>query len=70
MRQADKILRHLKTYGSITPAEAVTDYGIYRLASVIYDLKREGVQIHTEIKNSHNRFNEPCKYAQYFLITN
>lgn len=36
--QCDRILRHLRDYGSITGAEAVSEYGIYRLASRITDL--------------------------------
>ena len=31
--QCDRIMRHLKDYGSITSLEAVNEYGIMRLAS-------------------------------------
>ena len=42
MTQCERILRHMKDYGSITSLEAVTEYGIMRLASRINDLKRMG----------------------------
>ena len=32
--QCDRILRHLKDYGSITSLEAISEYGILRLASM------------------------------------
>lgn len=37
--QCERILRHLKDYGSITSLEAVNEYGIMRLASRINDLR-------------------------------
>lgn len=39
MTQCERILRHLQDYGSITQAEAVTEYGCYRLGARIWDLK-------------------------------
>ncbi len=35
MTQCQRILRHLKDYGSITSVEAMREYGIMRLASRI-----------------------------------
>lgn len=35
--QCERILRHLQDYGSITQAEAVTEYGCYRLGARIWD---------------------------------
>ena len=31
MTQSERILRHLQDYGSITPVEALSDYGCMRL---------------------------------------
>lgn len=39
MTQCDRILRHLESGGSLTAAQAMQEYGIYRLASRINDLK-------------------------------
>lgn len=46
--QTEKILNHLKRYGSITPMVALNRYGVFRLASRISDLKRQGVSIVSE----------------------
>ena len=68
--QCDKILRHLKDYGSINPLEALGQYGIMRLASRITDLKRRGHLISKETKKSKNRYGETVRYAEYRLVEN
>lgn len=65
--QCDRILRHLKEYGSITDLEAYTKYGIRRLASRIHDLKRRGVDIISERVNGRNRNDEPTHFSVYRL---
>lgn len=65
--QNERVLRHLKTYGSITPIEALREYGIMRLASRISDLKKDGYLITKSLKKHINRFGEPTHYAQYSL---
>ena len=67
MTQCEQIMRHLEQYGSITSAEAETEYGIYRLASRISDLKKSGVRIKRTMINAKNRFGKPIHYAQYRL---
>ena len=42
MTQNERIIRHLNEYGSITPLEALSEYGIMRLASRISDLRTRG----------------------------
>lgn len=66
--QCDMILRHLRDYGSITSIEAITEYGILRLASRINDLKRSGHNIVSEIKVGSNRYGERFHYSVYRLI--
>lgn len=65
--QCERILRHLKDYGSITSMEAVTEYGIMRLASRINDLRAEGVAIVSETKTGKNRYGETTHFAVYRL---
>ena len=65
--QCEKILRHLKDYGSITSQEAMQEYGIMRLASRINDLRRGGVMIISETATGKNRYGEPTRYAVYKL---
>tara|TARA_B100001939_G_scaffold320845_1_gene310033 strand:+ start:4718 stop:4915 length:198 start_codon:yes stop_codon:yes gene_type:complete len=45
----DKVLAHLMTGQSITPIEALTEYGSFRLGAIIFDLRAEGYSIDTEI---------------------
>ncbi len=67
MSQCDRILRHLNDYGSITQAEADYEYGIARLASRMYDLKKRGVAFESETVYGKNRYDEPIKFSRYFL---
>lgn len=53
--QCDRILRHMKDYGSITSLEAMNEYGIMRLASRINDLRAQGIAIVSEVKTGKNR---------------
>lgn len=68
MTQNDRVLRHLQTFGTITPIEALNEYSIMRLASRISDLKRAGHLIAKSSKSHINKFGEKTHYAQYRLI--
>lgn len=65
MTQNEKVIRHIDTFGSITPLEALSEYGIMHLASRISDLKKEGVEIAVEMVTGKNRFGEATRYARY-----
>lgn len=65
MTQCELIMRHLEDYGSITSMEAVTEYGIMRLASRISDLKKIGAPIVKTMESSKNRYGEITHYARY-----
>ena len=47
--QNKRIAEYLKTGESITPLEALYQFGCFRLASRINDLKREGLSIKCEM---------------------
>ncbi len=65
MTQTEQVLRHLQDYGSITPVEAMSEYGIMRLGARIWDLKRQGHVISTERETGVNRYGEKTAYARY-----
>ena len=44
-----KVLTHLQTYGSITPLEALNKYGSLRLGALIFNLRKDGYDITTNI---------------------
>lgn len=48
-RKVDMTLDYLEKNGSITPLEALTAFGSFRLADNIYKLRQEGYVITTEI---------------------
>ncbi len=70
MTQNEKILRHLEDYGSITPMEAMEQYGIMRLGARIWELKRKGHKIATAIEHGKNRYGENTSWANYRLEIN
>ena len=67
MTQCEKVLRHLKDVGSITSLTAMTEYGIFRLASRISDLKKQGYNISSVVTTGTNRYGEPTHFATYIL---
>ena len=70
MTQCEKVIRHMEDYGSITSLEAMSEYGIMRLASRITDLKRLGYPVQRVMENGKNRYGEPTSYARYYLKEN
>lgn len=67
MNQCERIIRHLKDYGSISSLEAMQEYGIMRLASRISDLKKAGIPIRRELVSRKNRYGENTSYARYYI---
>lgn len=65
--QCERIIRHLRERGYITPMQAM-EYGCMRLAARISDLKRRGFNIKTAKVKSVNRCGEPTTYAVYYLV--
>ena len=65
--QCERILRHLRDYGSITQGEAHAEYGIARLASRINDLKKRGCRISSETVEGKNRYGEATHFSLYRL---
>lgn len=65
--QCDRIMRHLKDYGSITSLEAMNEYGIMRLASRINDLRAQGIAIVSEVASGKNRYGEDTHFSVYRL---
>ena len=65
LNQKQKVIRHLETYGSITPLDALREYSIMRLAAVIFNLKEDGYNIDSEMTTSTNKFGEKVNFAKY-----
>lgn len=67
MNQNEKILRHLREIGNITPMEAMAQYGIMRLGARIWDLKHQGFNITAQLVAGRNRYGEPTRWSSYRL---
>lgn len=65
--QNTRLLGYLKKYGNITQLEALSELGIFRLASRISDLKNKGYKITGQMVNVENRFGETIKIKKYFM---
>jgi hypothetical protein len=62
MTQTDAIRSHLITRRVITPLDALNEYGCFRLAARIVELRREGLDIETVIEKRNGK-----RYARYIL---
>lgn len=54
------VWRHLKTFGRLTPLDALTLYGIFRLSARVYDLKKDGKKIKMTLIEQNDK-----RYALY-----
>ena len=68
LTQCERVLRHMEDFGSISSLEAMSEYGIMRLASRIADLKGQGYAIVSERGSSKNRYGEQTSYSIYRLV--
>lgn len=50
--QNEQVLKHIKTYGYITPFDAWNAYNITRLSGRIFDLRKAGYDIITDMQKS------------------
>lgn len=62
--QAQTILEHLRTHGSITKLEALNLYGIWNSGGRVWDLKRDGHPIETRMIDTPNG----KRVAEYVLV--
>ena len=66
--QDERVLRHLKKYGSITSWEAFKEYGITRLSARIFNLKNYyDIEIEDEQVKRKNRYGEVVYFKKYKL---
>ena len=62
------IRRHLLAGKSITVIEALRDYGCYRLASRISELKKECRNIERQmVEKTNSVTGQPMRFARYYL---
>lgn len=65
--QREKIIDYIKKHGSISPLEALSDFGCMQLPTRIFELKKQGYNIKTTMVKAKNKKGEPIRYARYSL---
>lgn len=63
--QAQRILDYMTVNGSITQMEALKDLGVFRLASRISELRKNGHKIESQMVKVENRYGETCRVKRY-----
>lgn len=63
MTQTEQIRSHLESGQSITPLEALHEYGCFRLGARIWELKRDGMAIPSEIVTDPNSGKHCARYV-------
>ena len=65
--QVRDIIRYMNDHGSITPMEALQEFGCMRLASRICDIKTLGYVVGSKRETRKNRYGRTVSYARYWL---
>lgn len=65
MTQNERVLKHMRKYGTITTKQAYDLYGITRLGARIYELRNMGFDIVADTVPVKNRFGEKAHVARY-----
>lgn len=61
------IIMYMKDHGSITPLDALREFGCMRLAARIADLKERGYRIESIPEANTNRYGQKIRYSRYYL---
>lgn len=61
------VYEYLQTHDYLTSKEAFDMFGITRLSSIIFTLKKYGYNIESVAVTSKNRYGNTCIYTRYYL---
>lgn len=62
-----RLVRYLSEFGSITSMDAISELGDTRLAAMVFELRRKGVNIISTSETNVNRWGEKVTYTRYIL---
>lgn len=68
MTQCDQILKYLETHAGITALDALRQIGSFRLAARIKDLRSQGHNIVTVMKEVETSSGDTARVAEYRLV--
>ena len=66
--KTERIIEHLEKYGSITSLEAIDLYSATRLSAIIFNLRKRGYNISTDMIPFTDKFGNASTYGKYILI--
>ena len=64
MTQVERIIDYIKRYGSITPLDALKEFGCMRLASRMCDIKAMGYGVVREFEHSKKPKRRACNICE------
>ncbi len=67
MTQAERIIKYIRDFGSISPMEAFQDLGITKLSTRISEMRQDGLEFNKIRESSKNRYGEKVTYMRYSL---
>lgn len=70
LTQAQRVLKYLNDFGSITSLEAYRDLGIIQLPRRIFDLRQAGINIKSDWQVVINRYNEKTQIKRFYIGEN
>lgn len=68
--QTSSIKDYLLAGNSLTSMEAFEKFGCTRLSARIFDMRKSGIKIKTEMVKGINRYGSYCTYASYSVVKN
>jgi len=67
MTQEERVISYLSDNPSINSIQALSELGIFRLASRVSNLKKQGHNITSRMVSVSNRYGEKCHVSEYTL---
>ena len=67
MTQEERVINYLSDNSSINSIQALNELGIFRLASRVSNLKKQGHNITSRMVPVSNRYGEKCHVSEYTL---
>lgn len=66
--KTNDVIMHLLKHKTITQMEAAKKYNLYRLSSVIFELRKRGMKIETEMIPFKSKYGTHSAFAKYHLV--
>jgi hypothetical protein len=67
MSKQTLVFKHLLDGKSITSWEAIEKYGATRLSAIIFNLKKNGIDVQDEWVEEYDRYGNRTRFKRYFL---